>query len=301
LIGGVKRAFSSGPSSRGSSSHSSDGSQYSTQSSSFVPHRMRPRGWSAILHMMMFLWPRTAMTFPSVAPRRWRSMSLSARENFVTLVYTMWSCSRGLEWMKSFPSSSELLVGENSMEGNRWLEWWMDDFATVQWKCKHPSTHIPAWCMTSSVTSGLTLMLKSCKDLSLGKVPGAHVWVLTCLFVPHRMRQKGWSAILHMMIFLWPRTAMTFPSVAPRRWRSMSLSARENLVTLVYTMWSCSRGMEWMKSFPSSSNYWLGKSLQKGTDDSSGGWMTLQPCNENASIHQLIYQHDAWPLRSLRD
>jgi hypothetical protein len=37
LIGGVKRAFSSGPSSRGSSSRSSDGSQDSTRSSSFVP------------------------------------------------------------------------------------------------------------------------------------------------------------------------------------------------------------------------------------------------------------------------
>jgi hypothetical protein len=37
LIGGVKRAFSSGPSSRGSSSRSSDGSQDSARSSSFVP------------------------------------------------------------------------------------------------------------------------------------------------------------------------------------------------------------------------------------------------------------------------
>jgi hypothetical protein len=37
LIGGVKRAFSSSPSSRGSSSRSGDGSQDSTWSSSFVP------------------------------------------------------------------------------------------------------------------------------------------------------------------------------------------------------------------------------------------------------------------------
>jgi hypothetical protein len=37
LIGGVKRAFSSGPSSRGFGSCSSDGSQDSTWSSSFVP------------------------------------------------------------------------------------------------------------------------------------------------------------------------------------------------------------------------------------------------------------------------
>jgi hypothetical protein len=37
LIGGVKQAFWSGPSSRGSSSRSGDGSQYSARSSSFVP------------------------------------------------------------------------------------------------------------------------------------------------------------------------------------------------------------------------------------------------------------------------
>jgi hypothetical protein len=36
------------------------------------------------------------------------------------------------------------------------------------------------------------------------------------------------------MTFLWPQTAMTFPSIAPRRWRSMSLSANESLVTHVY-------------------------------------------------------------------
>jgi hypothetical protein len=50
-----------------------------------------------------------------------------------------------------------------------------------KWRCKLPSTRRPAWCTTSSVTSGLTLMLKSCKDLSLGEVPGAQIWVLACL------------------------------------------------------------------------------------------------------------------------
>jgi hypothetical protein len=34
--------------------------------------------------------------------------------------------------MKSFPSSSGLLVGENSTEGIGWLKRWMDDFATMQ-------------------------------------------------------------------------------------------------------------------------------------------------------------------------
>jgi hypothetical protein len=36
-------------------------------------------------------------------------------------------------------------------------------------KCKYPSAHRVAWHTTSSVTLGLTLMLKSCKDLSLGR------------------------------------------------------------------------------------------------------------------------------------
>jgi hypothetical protein len=44
LIGGMKRAFSSGPSSRGSGSCSSDGSQDSTQSSSFIPSPHETRG-----------------------------------------------------------------------------------------------------------------------------------------------------------------------------------------------------------------------------------------------------------------
>jgi hypothetical protein len=150
LIGGVKWAFSSG-------SCSGDGSQDSARSSSFMPlphsrlahalvmdhktlhglhpsclYRMRPVGRSAILHTMTFLWPRTTTTFPSVAPRRWRSMSFSASERLVTLVYTLWTCSRGLEWKKSFLSSSRLLVGENSTEGIGLLKQRMGDFATVQ-------------------------------------------------------------------------------------------------------------------------------------------------------------------------
>jgi hypothetical protein len=44
LIGGVKRAFSSGPSSRGSGSRSGDGSQDFARSSSFVPSPHETRG-----------------------------------------------------------------------------------------------------------------------------------------------------------------------------------------------------------------------------------------------------------------
>jgi hypothetical protein len=68
--------------------------------------------------------------------------------------------------------------------------WWKgsddssDEWMTLhmcKWRCKPPSTHSLAWCTTSSITLRLTLMIKSCKDLSLGEVPGAQVWVLTCL------------------------------------------------------------------------------------------------------------------------
>jgi hypothetical protein len=51
-------------------------------------------------------------------------------------------------------------------------ERWMT-LQPCKWQCKHPSTHELAWCTTSPVTSRLTLMLKSCKDLSLGEVPGS--------------------------------------------------------------------------------------------------------------------------------
>jgi hypothetical protein len=88
LIGGVKQAFSFGPSSRGSGSRSGDESQHFAWSSSFVPHRTRPGGRSTILHTMTFLWPQTTTTFPSVAPRRWRSTeSLRQREFYQTCVY----------------------------------------------------------------------------------------------------------------------------------------------------------------------------------------------------------------------
>jgi hypothetical protein len=48
----------------------------------------------------------------------------------------------------------------------------MDDFATVQIEMQ---ASIDSQTSTSSVTSGLTLMLKSYKDLSLGEMPGDQV------------------------------------------------------------------------------------------------------------------------------
>jgi hypothetical protein len=59
-------------------------------------------------------------------------------------------------------------------------QWKGSDSSSIGWMTLHmskqrrkpPLTHRPAWCMTFSVTSGLTMMLKPCKDLSFGEVPG---------------------------------------------------------------------------------------------------------------------------------
>jgi hypothetical protein len=61
------------------------------------------------------------------------------------------------------------------------VRWKGSDHSSDRWmtlhtckeRCKPLLTHRLAGCMTSLVTSGLTLMLKSCKDLSLGEVSGA--------------------------------------------------------------------------------------------------------------------------------
>jgi hypothetical protein len=85
-----------------------------------------------------------------------------------------------------------LWSGTSVMGLTRLSMWWKGSGdSSIGWvtlhmcrqKCKHPSTHIPAWCTTSWVTSGLTLTLKSCEDLSLGEVPSAQIWALTC-FIP---------------------------------------------------------------------------------------------------------------------
>jgi hypothetical protein len=118
----------------------------------------------------------------------------------------------------------------------------------------------------------------------------------------HHTRPDGRSAILHMMTFLWPRMVTTIPSIAPRRWRSTSLSASESLVTLVYTMSTYSRGLEWMNSFPSSSRLLVGGKLYRGdwTSRATDGWL-CNYANRIASIPQLLDQHVARPLQSLWD
>jgi hypothetical protein len=84
-----------------------------------------------------------------------------------------------LEWYFSYGvgQAEHVVEGiDNSSDG------WMT-LQTCKRRCKPPSTRRQIWCTTSSVTSGLTLMLKSCKDLSLGEVPDAQVWVRTCLIL----------------------------------------------------------------------------------------------------------------------
>jgi hypothetical protein len=122
-------------------------------------------------------WPRTAMTFPSIAPRRWRSMSLSASESLVRCELAR----EGWNGRRASPHPPDYWLGKTLRRGsddssNGWMT-----LQLCKWNCKHPSTPRLAWCMTSSVTSGLTLTLKSLQDLSLGEMSGAQVWVLTCL------------------------------------------------------------------------------------------------------------------------
>jgi hypothetical protein len=85
LLSGVKQALSSGSSSRGSGSCSEDnGSQDSLRSSSFIPLPHRTVGSSRYLaHDVV---PEATNGDTS---RRCRSMSLSASESLVTLMYMM--------------------------------------------------------------------------------------------------------------------------------------------------------------------------------------------------------------------
>jgi hypothetical protein len=89
LLGGVKRAFSSGSSSRGSSSYSGDVSQDSVWSSSFVPSPHETRGSIRYLAHDDVPIPTDGDGISSIAPWRWRSTSLSASVSLVTLMYTM--------------------------------------------------------------------------------------------------------------------------------------------------------------------------------------------------------------------
>jgi hypothetical protein len=81
-------------------------------------------------------------------------------------------------------TSTLLWSGTSAMGLTRLSMWWkeLDDsndgwmtLDTCKQRCKSPSTHRPTRCTPYLDTLGLTLMLKSCKDFSLGEVPGALV------------------------------------------------------------------------------------------------------------------------------
>jgi hypothetical protein len=119
---------------------------------------------------MTFLWPRTTMTFPYVALRRWRSTSLSATESWSHSYIRCELAREGWNGWTSSPHRLDYWLGKSLWRGSDDSS---DGWMTLQfckWKCRHPSTHRPASCMTSLITSRLTMMLKSCKDLSLGEM-----------------------------------------------------------------------------------------------------------------------------------
>jgi hypothetical protein len=74
-----------------------------------------------------------------------------------TLTRTLPCSGTSVMWLTKL--SARWRGSDNSSNG------WMT-LHTCKWRCKLPSTRRLAWCMTSSVTLGLTLMLKSCKGSS---------------------------------------------------------------------------------------------------------------------------------------
>jgi hypothetical protein len=94
------------------------------------------------------------------------------------------------------PTCTLLWSGTLVMGLTRLSAWWKESddssdrwmtFHTCQRRCKPPSTHKPAWCTSSSVTSRLTLMLEGAvgcpgmtPHLSLF-IPNFSSYLITCL------------------------------------------------------------------------------------------------------------------------
>jgi hypothetical protein len=149
-------------------------------------HYTRQQGWAVILHKVV-----------CHDYRQWRHLHPYHRGDGEVRVpppsrVCSYSCLRcELNWEGWFGRRASHHPPDHQLGKTlRWASWWngSDDssdgwmtLCTCKQRCKPPSTHRPAWCMTSLVTSGLTLMLKPCKDLSLGEVSGAQVWLLTYL------------------------------------------------------------------------------------------------------------------------
>jgi hypothetical protein len=133
--------------------------------------------------------PRLHRRLTLKSPRGTLSMGVATRVSRRVVVTTALTVTPSLASEPEPLPLAGTLTGTSVMELTRLSTWWKgsDNLSnrwmtlhTCKWRCKPPLTHRPAWCTTSSVTSGLTLMLKSYKDLSLGEVPSAHVWVLAC-------------------------------------------------------------------------------------------------------------------------
>jgi hypothetical protein len=183
LIGGVKRAFSSGPFSRGSGLHSSDGSQDSARSSSFMPSPHETRG--AIRYLAHDDVPM-AMDGDDISIRSTEEMqkyeSLRHWEFGHTRVYDVNLLKRvGMD--EELPLILRTIGWGKLYGGDRTTR------ATNGWHCNHANGNasIPrltnqhdAWPLWS--LQELTLMLESSKDLSLGEMSGAQVWVHSQIF-----------------------------------------------------------------------------------------------------------------------
>jgi hypothetical protein len=73
----------------------------------------------------------------------------------------------GWNGRRASPHPPNYWMGKTPRRGSDDSSDWCMTLQLCKQKCKHPSTHRPAWCMTSLVTLGLTQMLKSLQDLSI--------------------------------------------------------------------------------------------------------------------------------------
>jgi hypothetical protein len=148
LIGGVKWAFPSGPSSRGSGSGSDDGSQDSTRSLSFMP-------W---LHQTPGLIRYLAHDDVPMATDN-EDISICSTEEMEK--YESHSCiwcelaQEGWNGWRASPHPLDYWLGKTLWrESDDSSDGWMT-LQSCKWKCNHPLTHRPAWFMTSSITSAI--------------------------------------------------------------------------------------------------------------------------------------------------
>jgi hypothetical protein len=139
----------------------------------WLHHRLIPRSPSGTLGMELAIQVtmRVIVTIPlTVTPRL--AFGSEPLPLSITLTGTLlWS---GTLVMGLIMLSEQWKGSDNSSD--RWMT-----LHTCKRRCQLPSTRRPAWCTTSSITSGLTLMLKSYKNLSLWEVSGAQVWVIDYL------------------------------------------------------------------------------------------------------------------------